>query len=124
MFVLFSYPSSYFRVTSHSHSQVGDDIERIRQEYAALCRCDSPYLVRYYGTYVFGSALWVVMEYLGGGSVVDLVSRSAARRVSSSFTRASAPPSPVHCGALFLSSPPSTPFTTLFLLFTQLTLPF
>ena len=36
-------------------------------------QCDSPYVVKYYGSYFKGSDLWIVMEYCGGGSVSDIM---------------------------------------------------
>ena len=36
-------------------------------------QCDSPYVVKYYGSYFKGSDLWIVMEYCGAGSLCDLM---------------------------------------------------
>ena len=35
-----------------------------------MSQCDSPYVTRYFGSYVSGTKLWIVMEYVGGGSVL------------------------------------------------------
>ena len=40
------------------------------QEIAVMSQCDSPYVTRYFGSYVSGTKLWIVMEYVGGGSVL------------------------------------------------------
>ena len=50
-----------------------DDISEIQQEIAHLAQCDSEYVTRYYGSFVTGYKLWIVMEYLAGGSCLDLL---------------------------------------------------
>ena len=50
-----------------------DDISEIQQEIASLAQCDSEYVTRYYGSFVVDYKLWIVMEYLAGGSCLDLL---------------------------------------------------
>ena len=39
-----------------------------------LSTCDSPFVTQYKKSFLRGYRLWIVMEYLGGGSCLDLVS--------------------------------------------------
>lgn len=50
-----------------------DDIRDIQQEITLLSTCASSYVTRYKKSFVRGVKLWIVMEYLGGGSCLDLV---------------------------------------------------
>jgi serine/threonine-protein kinase 24/25/MST4 len=65
-----------------------DEIDDIQQEIMILAQMESPYVTksatqsplriraddRYYGSYLKGTDLWIVMEFCSGGSVADLVS--------------------------------------------------
>lgn len=52
-----------------------DDIQDIQQEISVLSTCDSPFVTRYKASFLRGHKLWIVMEYLGGGSCLDLVNQ-------------------------------------------------
>ncbi|GAA5865030.1 hypothetical protein JCM3774_003944 [Rhodotorula dairenensis] len=51
----------------------GDDIAEIQLEISHLAACDSPWVTKYHGSFLRGWKLWIVMEYLAGGSCLDLL---------------------------------------------------
>ncbi|KAH6795678.1 hypothetical protein C2S51_036664 [Perilla frutescens var. frutescens] len=50
-----------------------DEIEDIQKEIAVLSECRSQYITEYYCSYLHQTKLWIVMEYMAGGSVADLI---------------------------------------------------
>ena len=52
---------------------VDNDLQEIIKEISIMQQCDSPHVVKYYGTYFKGSELWIVMEFCGAGSVLDIM---------------------------------------------------
>ena len=78
----------YYFITTFSESRVykysiptytmtitesGDDLEDIQQEIHILAEIQSRWVTRFYGCYLEGSKLHIVMEYCSGGSILDLV---------------------------------------------------
>ncbi|XP_073701125.1 serine/threonine-protein kinase 24a [Garra rufa] len=54
-----------------------DEVEDIQHEITVLSQCNSPFITKYYGSYQKDTKLWIVMEYLGGGSALDLLDSQA-----------------------------------------------
>ncbi|KAL8667824.1 MAG: hypothetical protein Q9202_000289 [Teloschistes flavicans] len=50
-----------------------DDIQDIQQEISVLSTCNSPFVTQYKASFLRGHKLWIVMEFLGGGSCLDLL---------------------------------------------------
>lgn len=52
---------------------IDNDLNELMIEINFMKSCISPYIVRYYGSYVKDNELWIVMEYCRVGSVADLM---------------------------------------------------
>jgi serine/threonine protein kinase len=48
-------------------------IEQIEQEIAMMDMCDHKNIVKYIGTYMKGTDLWIVMELMEGGKLTDII---------------------------------------------------
>lgn len=52
---------------------IDTDLHVLIKEVSIMKQCDSPFVVKYYGSYYKNSNLWIVMEYCGGGSISDII---------------------------------------------------
>ncbi|XP_066149196.1 serine/threonine-protein kinase 3-like isoform X1 [Euwallacea fornicatus] len=52
---------------------VDTDLQEIIKEISIMQQCDSPYVVKYYGSYFKNTDLWIVMEYCSAGSISDIM---------------------------------------------------
>ncbi|OUM68344.1 hypothetical protein PIROE2DRAFT_39244, partial [Piromyces sp. E2] len=52
---------------------IDEDISDIQKEITVLSQCDTPYIIKYYASYIVDTKLWIVMEYMAGGSCWDLI---------------------------------------------------
>ncbi|CAI5747173.1 unnamed protein product [Peronospora destructor] len=48
-----------------------DEIEDVQQEIHVLSQCSCDQLTTYLGSFIAGTKLWIIMEFLSGGSVLD-----------------------------------------------------
>lgn len=52
---------------------IGEDIDDINQEIAIMSEISCKNLIKYYASYVVGSFIWIVMEFLEAGSASEIV---------------------------------------------------
>ncbi|ODV62452.1 STE20 family serine/threonine-protein kinase, partial [Ascoidea rubescens DSM 1968] len=50
-----------------------EDIDEIQKEITILSNCNFPQITKYYGSFVKGFKLWIIMELLDAGSCLDLL---------------------------------------------------
>ncbi|CAI5983155.1 unnamed protein product [Closterium sp. NIES-65] len=62
-----------------------DDVEDIQKEIALLAECRAPNITRYYGSSVHNTKLWIVMEFMAGGSVADLLQEAPLDEASIAY---------------------------------------
>jgi serine/threonine-protein kinase 24/25/MST4 len=59
--------------------QSAEELTEIQREIDMLRACESEFVLKYYGCTLVGRKLWMIMEFMGGGSVRDLI---AIKRMS------------------------------------------
>ena len=52
------------------------NLQEIKGEIDFLRKCNSPYIVQYYGCVEVKENIWVLMDYCAGGAVADLLRHS------------------------------------------------
>lgn len=62
-----------------------DEIEDIQKEVHLQKALNSPNIVQLYGSFVVGSELWIIMEFLSGGSVAELLKAGVFEEVQISI---------------------------------------
>lgn len=50
-----------------------EEIEIIQREIQVMSQISSPHVVKYFTSFIEGSTLWIVMEYMAGGSLKELL---------------------------------------------------
>lgn len=51
----------------------GDEVQDAHREIAVMANLHCPHLIQYYASYVINTNLWIVMEYLDAGSLLDII---------------------------------------------------
>jgi len=54
----------------------GDEVDDVHQEIAVMSNMNCPQLTKYFSSYVLGENLWIIMEYLEAGSLLDIIKES------------------------------------------------
>ncbi|TPX31871.1 hypothetical protein SmJEL517_g04884 [Synchytrium microbalum] len=52
---------------------IENDLDDSIKEISIMTGCDSPYIVQFYGSFLRGAHLWIVMECMAAGSVSDIM---------------------------------------------------
>lgn len=52
---------------------VDSDLADIVKEISIMQQCDSPFIVKCYGSLFDSQDLWICMEYCGAGSIADIM---------------------------------------------------
>jgi len=52
---------------------LGDEIDHVNEEISIMSALDCPQLIRYYSSHLVSSSLWIVMEYLEAGSLLEII---------------------------------------------------
>eukprot|EP01126_Amoeba_proteus_P039741 TRINITY_DN4207_c1_g1_i11.p1 TRINITY_DN4207_c1_g1~~TRINITY_DN4207_c1_g1_i11.p1 ORF type:complete len:283 (-),score=52.78 TRINITY_DN4207_c1_g1_i11:53-901(-) len=61
------------KIVSKKNKRIQEELER---EVNVLKKCRHPNIVTYYGTYLQGDEVWIIMDYCGAGSIKDVIQLS------------------------------------------------
>ena len=50
-----------------------NEVESFKKEINILSQCDNQYIVHYYGSYIKGHQIWIILEFCDGGSLYELI---------------------------------------------------
>ena len=56
-----------------AYIEKANEIESFKKEINILAQCDNQYIVRYYGSYIKGHQIWIILEFCDGGSLYELI---------------------------------------------------
>eukprot|EP00477_Mikrocytos_mackini_P000309 GAHX01000325.1.p1 GENE.GAHX01000325.1~~GAHX01000325.1.p1 ORF type:complete len:376 (-),score=83.28 GAHX01000325.1:35-1162(-) len=52
---------------------IEDELDEIVNEISSLAICRNEYITNFYGSKIMGTQLWIIMEFMGGGSLRDVL---------------------------------------------------
>jgi serine/threonine-protein kinase 24/25/MST4 len=64
---------SYVAVKIIDLENAADEVQDVHREIAVMSNVHCPQLTQYFSSYVIASELWIVMEYLDAGSLLDII---------------------------------------------------
>jgi len=50
-----------------------NEVESFKKEINILSQCNNQYIVHYYGSYIKGHQIWIILEFCDGGSLFELI---------------------------------------------------
>ena len=50
-----------------------NEVESFKKEINILSQCNNQYIVHYYGSYIKGHQIWIILEFCDGGSLYELI---------------------------------------------------
>ena len=56
-----------------AYIEKSNEIESFKKEINILAQCNNQYIVRYYGSYIKGHQIWIILEFCDGGSLYELI---------------------------------------------------
>ena len=56
-----------------AYIEKANEIESFKKEINILSQCNNQYIVHYYGSYIKGHQIWIILEFCDGGSLYELI---------------------------------------------------
>ena len=56
-----------------AYIEKANEVESFKKEINILSQCDNQYIVHYFGSYIKGHQIWIILEFCDGGSLFELI---------------------------------------------------
>ena len=56
-----------------AYIEKANEVESFKKEINILSQCNNQYIVHYYGSYIKGHQIWIILEFCDGGSLYELI---------------------------------------------------